>query len=146
MGRCSRRRKSLTRTWSGWRRRSGGITVELGRELDLFFFDPIAPASPFFLPKGATVYNLMVEFIRELYDEYGYQEIITPQIFLTDLWKRSGHYDNYLENMYLTQSDELEYGVKPMNCPGHCVVYSVATALVPCPALALCGLWATASQ
>ena len=53
----------------------------LGRELDLFFFDPIAPASPFFLPKGATVYNLMVEFIRELYDEYGYQEIITPQIF-----------------------------------------------------------------
>ena len=96
----------------------------LGRELDLFFFDPIAPASPFFLPKGATVYNLMVEFIRELYDEYGYQEIITPQIFLTDLWKRSGHYDNYLENMYLTQSDELEYGVKPMNCPGHCVVYS----------------------
>ena len=96
----------------------------LGRELDLFFFDPIAPASPFFLPKGATVYNLMVEFIRELYDQYGYQEIITPQIFLTDLWKRSGHYDNYLENMYLTRSDELEYGVKPMNCPGHCVVYS----------------------
>ncbi|MCY4576380.1 MAG: threonine--tRNA ligase [Chloroflexi bacterium] len=95
----------------------------LGRELDLFFFDPIAPASPFFLPKGATVYNLMVDFIRELYDKYGYQEVITPQIFLTDLWKQSGHYDNYLENMYLTQSDEIEYGVKPMNCPGHCVVY-----------------------
>ena len=96
----------------------------LGRELDLFFFDPIAPASPFFLPKGATVYNLMVDFIRELYDKYGYQEVITPQIFLTDLWKQSGHYDNYLENMYLTQSDEIEYGVKPMNCPGHCVMYA----------------------
>ena len=96
----------------------------LGRELDLFFFDPIAPASPFFLPKGATVYNLMVDFIRELYDRYGYQEVITPQIFLTDLWKQSGHYDNYLENMYLTQSDEIEYGVKPMNCPGHCVMYA----------------------
>ena len=95
----------------------------LGRELDLFFFDPIAPASPFFLPKGATVYNLMVDFIRELYEQYGYQEIITPQIFATDLWKQSGHYDNYLENMYLTQSDEIQYGVKPMNCPGHCVVY-----------------------
>ena len=65
----------------------------------------------------------MVDFIRELYDRYGYQEVITPQIFLTDLWKQSGHYDNYLENMYLTQSDEIEYGVKPMNCPGHCVVY-----------------------
>ncbi len=96
----------------------------LGRELDLFFFDAIAPASPFFLPKGAMIYTLMVDFIRKLYTSYGYQEIITPQIFLTDLWKRSGHYDNYLENMYLTQSDEVEYGVKPMNCPGHCVVYS----------------------
>ena len=95
----------------------------LGQELDLFVFDPIAPASPFFLPKGATVYGLMLEFIRGLYDKYGYQEVITPQIFLTDLWKQSGHYDNYLENMYLTHSDDIEYGVKPMNCPGHCVLY-----------------------
>ena len=95
----------------------------LGQELDLFVFDSIAPASPFFLPKGAAVYGLMLEFIRSLYNKYGYQEVITPQIFLTDLWKRSGHYDNYLENMYLTQSDDIEYGVKPMNCPGHCVLY-----------------------
>ena len=105
------------------RRLNAEIIGGSGRELDLFFFDPIAPASPFFLPKGAMVYGLMVEFIRGLYDTYGYQEIITPQIFVTDLWKRSGHYDNYLENMYLTQSDQQEFGVKPMNCPGHCVVY-----------------------
>ena len=95
----------------------------LGRELGLFFMDPISPATPFFLPKGATVYNLMVSYIREQYDRYGYQEVITPQIFSTDLWKTSGHYDNYRENMYFTEVDEREFGVKPMNCPGHCIIY-----------------------
>ena len=95
----------------------------LGRELGLFFMDPIAPASPFFLPKGATVYNLMISYIREQYARYGYQEVVTPQIFSTDLWRTSGHYDNYRDNMYFTDVDEREFGVKPMNCPGHCVVY-----------------------
>src|SRR5688500_7519862 len=69
----------------------------LGRELDLFFIDPIAPGSPFFLPKGATLYNLAQDFMCGLYKRYGYQEVITPQIFSTDLWKTSGHYDNYRE-------------------------------------------------
>jgi threonyl-tRNA synthetase len=96
----------------------------LGRELDLFFVDPIAPGSPFFLPKGATVYNLAIDFMRDLYQRYGYQEVITPQIFSTDLWKRSGHYDNYLENMYFIQDEDRELGVKPMNCPGHCLLYA----------------------
>jgi threonyl-tRNA synthetase len=96
----------------------------LGRELELFFVDPIAPGSPFFLPKGATVYNLAVDFMRGLYQRYGYQEVITPQIFSTDLWKRSGHYDNYLENMYFIQDEDRELGVKPMNCPGHCMLYA----------------------
>jgi len=95
----------------------------LGRELGLFFFDPIAPGSPFFLPKGALVYNLMVDFMRNLYVKYGYQEVITPQVFSADLWRRSGHYDNYKENMYFIESEEREFGVKPMNCPGHCVLY-----------------------
>ncbi len=95
----------------------------LGRELDLFFIDPIAPGSPFFLPKGAVVYNLMVEFMRGLYGRYGYQEVITPQIFSADIWRRSGHYQNYKENMYFLESEEREFGVKPMNCPGHCVMY-----------------------
>jgi len=96
---------------------------KLGRELGLFFFDPIAPASPFFLPKGAAVYNLMVAFMRGLYLRYGYQEVITPQVFSTDLWKRSGHYDNYRENMYFINVDEREFGVKPMNCPAACLIY-----------------------
>lgn len=96
----------------------------LGRELGLFFVDPIAPGSPFFLPKGATVYNLAIAFMRDLYKRYGYQEVITPQIFSTDLWKRSGHYDNYIDNMYVINADDREFGVKPMNCPGHCMIYA----------------------
>lgn len=95
----------------------------IGRELDLFFFDPISPASPFFLPKGTTVYNLMTDFIRESYNHYGYEEVISPQIFSTELWKQSGHYENYATNMYFTNVDEREFGIKPMNCPGHCVIY-----------------------
>ena len=87
-------------------------------------FDPIAPASPFFLPKGTVVYNLLVEHVRGLYGKYGYQEVITPQIFSTDLWKRSGHYDNYQDNMYFTTVDDREFGVKPMNCPGHALMYA----------------------
>ena len=62
--------------------------------------------------------------MRGLYTRYGYQEVITPQIFSTDLWKRSGHYDNYLENMYFIQDEDRELGVKPMNCPGHCVIFA----------------------
>ncbi len=96
----------------------------LGRELDLFFFDPISPASPFLMKKGAIVYNLLVDYVRGLYRSYGYDEVITPQIYSTDLWKRSGHYDNYLDDMYLIEIDEREYGVKPMNCPAHAMMYA----------------------
>jgi len=95
----------------------------LGRSLDLFMFDPTAPASPFFLPKGAVIYNLLVDFVRELYRRHGYQEVITPQIFDASLWKRSGHYDNYHDNMFFTNVDEREFAVKPMNCPSHCLIY-----------------------
>ncbi len=97
---------------------------KLGTELGLFLFDPIAPASPFFLPKGATVYNLLVNYVRELYQRYGYQEVITPQVFSTELWKRSGHYDTYRENMLFVQIDDREYGIKPMNCPAHALMYA----------------------
>ena len=95
----------------------------LGRELDLFFLDPISPASPFFLPKGAFIYNQLIDYVRGLYRRYGYQEVITPQVYSTDLWKRSGHYDNYIEDMYLMEVDEREYGLKPMNCPAAAMIY-----------------------
>ena len=96
---------------------------KLGTSLDLFFLDPISPANPFFLPNGAFIYNKLIEFVRNLYNKYGYQEVITPQLFSTDLWKTSGHYDFYLDNMYMMEIDENEVGVKPMNCPAHAVIY-----------------------
>ncbi len=97
---------------------------KLGKELDLFSFDPVAPGSPFFHPKGAIVYNCLVDYIRSLYGRYGYDEVITPQILDSELWKRSGHYDNYQENMFFAPLEEREYGVKPMNCPSHCLLYA----------------------
>ncbi len=96
---------------------------KLGRSLGLFFFDPIAPASPFFLPKGAQVMNNLIDYVKELYVKYGYQEVMTPQIFNTDLWKRSGHLEAYADNMYFVDVDEREFGVKPMNCPAAAMLY-----------------------
>jgi len=95
----------------------------LGPELDLFSFNAVAPASPFFHPRGAAVYNALVDYVRELYARYGYGEVITPQILDVDLWHTSGHYDNYRENMFFTEVDERQYAVKPMNCPTHCLIY-----------------------
>jgi threonyl-tRNA synthetase len=97
---------------------------KLGKELGLFVFHPWAPASPFFLPKGATVYNLLVAFMRDLYVKYGYQEVVSPQIFDVELFKTSGHYENYHDNMYFTEIDEREFAVKPMNCPGHFLMFA----------------------
>ena len=96
----------------------------LGRELGLFFFDPVAPASPFFLPRGAALTNALTTYVRGLYERYGYQEVITPQVFDSSLWKRSGHYDNYREHMYFTYADEQEFAIKPMNCPAAAILYS----------------------
>jgi threonyl-tRNA synthetase len=96
---------------------------KLGRELDLFSFHPWAPASPFFHPKGTALYNGLFEYLRCEYALRGYQEVVTPQIFDAELFKLSGHYANYYENMYWTLIDEREFGVKPMNCPGHFLLY-----------------------
>ncbi len=96
----------------------------LGKDLDLFSFHPQAPASPFFHPRGAIVYNTLVELMRRLYTRFGYQEVITPQILDVDLWRRSGHYDHYRENMYFARAEDRELAVKPMNCPAHCLMFS----------------------
>jgi threonyl-tRNA synthetase len=96
---------------------------KLGKELDLFSFHPWAPASPFFHPKGAVLYNGLLQFLREEYARRGYQEVLTPQIFDVELFKLSGHYTNFYENMYWTEIDEREFGIKPMNCPGHFLLY-----------------------
>ena len=96
---------------------------KLGKELGLYSFHPEAPASPFFHPKGTQVYNELVTYMRELYFKYGYSEVITPQVLDVALWKTSGHYENYAENMYFTTAEEREYALKPMNCPGHCLMF-----------------------
>lgn len=97
---------------------------KVGKDLDLFMFTPLAPASPIFKPKGTIVYNRLQEYIRELYQRDGYQEVITPQVFDIELWKKSGHYDKYKDNMYFTMVEEKECAVKPMNCPSHTLIYS----------------------
>ena len=96
---------------------------KLGNNLNLFFLDPISPANPFFLPNGAFIYNALIDYVRSLYKKYEYQEVITPQIFSTDLWKTSGHYEFYLDNMYMMEIDDREVGFKPMNCPAHAIIY-----------------------
>jgi threonyl-tRNA synthetase len=95
----------------------------LGQDLDLFSFSPLAPASPFFHPKGAAVYTRLIDYVRELNRRNGYGEVVTPQILDVELWHTSGHYANYRENMFFTELDERQYAVKPMNCPTHCLIY-----------------------
>ena len=97
---------------------------KLGKELGLFMFHEFAPGSPFFTGRGATVYTELQTYIRELYKEYGYQEVITPQIFDVQLFKQSGHMSNYKENMYFTRVDERDFSSKPMNCPSHCLMFA----------------------
>jgi threonyl-tRNA synthetase len=98
----------------------------LGAELDLFHVDPISPGSPFFHPKGVVLYNELVGYIRSLYPKYGYQEVITPQLFRTELFKKSGHYDLFRQDMFIFQGDDAEeLVVKPMNCPGHSELFAM---------------------
>lgn len=97
---------------------------KLGKELGLFFFNQLSPGGPFFTPRGSVVYNQLVEYIRDKYREHGYSEVITPQIFDVDLYHQSGHYENYRENMYFSKIDDRDFSVKPMNCPGHCLIYA----------------------
>lgn len=96
---------------------------KLGTALGLYQMHPIAPGSPFFTAKGAVIYNQLQNYMRELYHEYGYGEVITPQVFDLDLFKTSGHWDNYKENMYFMKVDERDFGLKPMNCPSHCMMF-----------------------
>ena len=95
----------------------------IGQDLGLFSFHPEAPASPFFHPAGAFIYAELQSYLRDLNRSYGFLDVISPLIMNQELWKKSGHYDNYKENMYFTQVDERDFAVKPMNCPCHCLIY-----------------------
>jgi len=96
---------------------------KLGKELELFMIAPEGPGFPFFLPKGMALRNTLEDFWRKIHTLHGYQEIKTPIILNEDLWHRSGHWEHYKENMYTTKIDDIDYGIKPMNCPGGMIVY-----------------------
>jgi threonyl-tRNA synthetase len=125
---------------------------KLGKELDLIGFHRLAPASPFFLPRGAQIYNALIDYVRELYRRHGYKEVITPQVFDRELFETSGHLPNYAANMFFAATEDglqhvaealvkqppadadaarvqlersMRFGVKPMNCPGHCLMFGM---------------------
>ena len=95
----------------------------LGKQLDLFSFSDMGPGFAFMHPKGMVIWNSITDFWRSVHDRYGYDEIKTPIILNEELWHRSGHWENYKENMYFTTVDETAYAIKPMNCPGGCLAY-----------------------
>ena len=96
---------------------------KLGRQLDLFHFQEEAPGLIFWHPKGWTVWQQVEQYMRHVYQDNGYQEVKAPQILDRSLWEKSGHWDNYKDNMFTTDSENRAYALKPMNCPGHVQIF-----------------------
>ncbi|OAQ31793.1 threonyl-tRNA synthetase [Linnemannia elongata AG-77] len=97
----------------------------IGREQELFFFHELSPGSCFFLPHGARIYNTLMGFIKSEYRKRGYTEVMSPNMFNVKLWKTSGHYENYKDEMFMIDVEKEQFGLKPMNCPGHCLMFDV---------------------
>ncbi|XP_010779412.1 probable threonine--tRNA ligase 2, cytoplasmic, partial [Notothenia coriiceps] len=96
----------------------------IGTDQDLFFFNDVSPGSCFFLPKGAYIYNTLTDFIKSEYRRRGFNEVVTPTLYSTALWERSGHWEHYSEQMFTVTSEGSQtYALKPMNCPAHCVMF-----------------------
>lgn len=95
----------------------------IGKKQELFFFHEFSPGCPFFLPAGMRIYNKLMSVIREEYALRGYTEVMSPNFFDKELWMTSGHYQHYKDNMFLFDCDNSEYALKPMNCPGHCLMF-----------------------
>ena len=96
----------------------------LGTQLDLFHMEEEAPGLVFWHPKGWILWQCVEQYMRRVYRDNGYREVRGPQILDVSLWKRTGHWDNFRENMFFTESEKREYAVKPMNCPGHILIYN----------------------
>jgi threonyl-tRNA synthetase len=96
---------------------------KLGRELDLFHIDDHAPGLVFWHPKGWTLWQVVEQYMRQVYRDNGYREVKGPQIIDKGLWEKTGHWDKYRENMFVTESEKREYALKPMNCPGHILIF-----------------------
>ncbi len=96
---------------------------KLGKELELFFFNEISPGAPFWLPKGMVIFKELENYLREVLDSAGYQEISTPVLVKKALWERSGHWEHFKDYMFIVEADEETYSLKPMNCPESTIVY-----------------------
>lgn len=96
---------------------------KIGKEMDLFMLNEAGPGFPFWLPNGMRIRNELMKYWQEMQDQYGYEQIQTPIILSRKLWETSGHWDHYKENMYTTVIDDEDFAIKPMNCPGACLVY-----------------------
>jgi threonyl-tRNA synthetase len=144
--------KKLLKNWKEFREEAAKRDHRLiGKQQQLFMFSPLSPGSAFILPMGTRIYNTLISFIKSKYIKYGFQEVITPILYHSDLWKRSGHWDHYKEDMFFvncdkesvsigdhthgsgcnhgedTKSDDNSLGLKPMNCPAHCLIFSSAS-------------------
>ena len=97
---------------------------KLGRELDLFHIDEHSPGTVFWHPKGWTVWQEVEQYMRRVYRDNGYQEVKAPQILDQGLWEKTGHWDKYRENMFVTESEKRDFALKPMNCPGHIIIFN----------------------
>uniref|UniRef100_A0A8C7ZWT7 threonine--tRNA ligase n=1 Tax=Oryzias sinensis TaxID=183150 RepID=A0A8C7ZWT7_9TELE len=97
---------------------------KIGKDQELFFFHDLSPGSCFFLPRGAYIYNTLTEFIRDEYWRRGFQEVASPNVYNSKLWETSGHWQHYSENMFSFPVEEDVFALKPMNCPGHCLMFS----------------------
>lgn len=100
---------------------------KIGKDQELFFFNDMSPGSCFFLPHGAVIYNELVAFLRDEYWRRGYQEVVTPNMYNSELWKRSGHWQHYQEDMFTFDVEKDKWALKPMNCPGHALVFGHRT-------------------
>uniref|UniRef100_V9KGJ3 threonine--tRNA ligase n=1 Tax=Callorhinchus milii TaxID=7868 RepID=V9KGJ3_CALMI len=96
---------------------------KLGKEQDLFFFHELSPGSCFFMPKGAYIYNALIDFIKSEYRKRGFTEVVSPNIYNSKLWQTSGHWQHYSENMFSFEVEKEIFALKPMNCPGHCLMF-----------------------
>ncbi|XP_057578520.1 threonine--tRNA ligase 2, cytoplasmic isoform X1 [Hippopotamus amphibius kiboko] len=104
-----------TKTWDHLR---------IGKEQELFFFHDLSPGSCFFLPRGAFIYNTLMDFIREEYHRRSFTEVLSPNMYSSKLWEASGHWQHYSDNMFTFDIDKDTFALKPMNCPGHCLMFA----------------------
>eukprot|EP00494_Astrolonche_serrata_P030562 UN30830 len=116
--------KKMMKKWQQTRKKAEEANHRhLGTKYQLFFFDDITPGSCFWLPHGTRIYNKLIAFMRKQYVQRGYSEVVSPNVYSMELWETSGHAAKYRENMFLFECEKVEFALKPMNCPGHCVMF-----------------------